>query len=425
MLIREALYRKLNSGLEVLAVTIAIGSLLGSLTVLKINDLHTEEILSKRLAQTQARVAELNEAMRQASLKLGFNLLILPRDQNLRDLHAEDYATRYMPEEYVTKLADSGIVTVRHFLPGLRQKLEWPEVKRTIILVGTRGEVPNLHKNPVKPLVQPVPEGTIVLGYELHQSLGIEQGETVDLMGRTFKVHKLHAERGSKDDITAWISLREAQKLLDKEGLINSILALKCLCAVKMDMSELRESISDILPGTHTVEMGTRAVARAEARLKVRKKSIAMMEAEKKGRDQLKSQRERLATLLVPLIMSACAVWIGYLGFVNVKERDLEVGVLRALGYRSSQILLLFLSKSLLIGLTGGGLGCMLGFLFGHQLAGLLEVGENFSVKSAEVFSPVWLAIALPASVILTVVAGWLPALVAAQQDPARVLKKE
>ncbi len=425
MLIREAFYRRVNSGLEVLAVAIAIGSLLGSLTVLRVHDLHTEEMLSRRLAETQDRLMELNQAMRKASLKLGFNLLILPKEQNLRDWHTDDYATKYMPEEYVSRLADSGIVTVRHFLPSLRQKLEWPEVKRTIILIGTRGEVPNLHKNPVEPLVQPVPEGTIVLGYELHQSLDIKEGETVRLMGQSFKVHRLHGERGSKDDITAWISLHEAQELLDKGGRINSILALKCMCAVKMEMAKLRESISRILPNTQTIEMGTRAVARAEARLKVKKESIAMMKAEKESREQLKAQRERLAALLVPLIMAACAIWIGYLGFVNVKERDVEVGLLRALGYRSSQILFLFLSKSLLIGLAGGVIGSALGFLCGRQLAVVLEAGMESSVTGAGAFQPVWLAIALPTSVVLTVIAGWIPAMLAAQQDPARILKRE
>ena len=226
-------------------------------------------------------------------------------------------------------------------------------------------------------------------------------------------------------DITAWISLHEAQELLDKGGRINSILALKCMCAVKMEMAKLRESISRILPNTQTIEMGTRAVARAEARLKVKKESIAMMKAEKESREQLKAQRERLAALLVPLIMAACAIWIGYLGFVNVKERDVEVGLLRALGYRSSQILFPFLSKSLLIGLAGGVIGSALGFLCGRQLAVVLEAGMESSVTGAGAFQPVWLAIALPTSVVLTVIAGWIPAMLAAQQDPARILKRE
>jgi len=173
-----------------------------------------------------------------------------------------------MPEEYVHLLADSGIVTVRHFLPSLQQKIEWPERKRKIILVGARGEVPNLHKNPVKPLVQPVPPGTISFGYELHRSLDLKVGEKVKLMGKEFTIHACHKERGNKDDITAWIFLAEAQELLDKRGLVNAILALECLCTGDA-LPLIRKEIAAILPRTQVIERGSRALARAEARTKV------------------------------------------------------------------------------------------------------------------------------------------------------------
>ena len=64
-------------------------------------------------------MAKLKDDTRKAMLKLGFNVVILPKDQNLSDWYADDYASKYMPEEYVTKLANSRVVTVRHFLPSL------------------------------------------------------------------------------------------------------------------------------------------------------------------------------------------------------------------------------------------------------------------------------------------------------------------
>lgn len=425
MLLRELVYRPLNSMLAVLAIAIAVASLLGSLSVVEIHDLHTAALLSQKETDTQQELATLNDEMRKATLKLGFNLLILPKDLNLRDWHTEDYASEYMPEEYVMRLANSGIVTVRHFLPSLQQKIEWPEIKRTIILVGTRGEVPDLHKNPVNPMVQPVPAGTIVLGHELHQSLGLKVGDTVRLMGREFAVHKCHNERGSKDDITAWISLHEAQELLDKKGLINAILALKCLCIGSEDIAKLREKLGHILPNTQSIELGTRVVARAEARLKLKKETKAILRKEEENRLHLRSERERFASIIVPLIMIACAIWIGYLGFVNVKDRGTEIGILRALGYRSGQVLLLFLSKSLIIGFVGGLVGFLAGSLGGYYLGVVLE-GNITSISSgARVLRPLWLAIALGISCVLTIIAGWVPALFAARQDPAEILSKE
>lgn len=425
MLTREIMYRKLNSTLAALAVAIAVGAFLSSLAILEIHDLDAAALLSQKEAETRQKMAQLNDEMRKATLKLGFNLLIFPKDLNLRDWHTEDYASEYMPEEYVMRLADSGIVTVRHFLPSLQHKIEWPEIKRTVILVGTRGEVPNLHKDPRNPMVQPVPAGTIVLGHELQQSLGLDLGDAVHLMGRKFTVHKCHSERGSKDDITAWISLHEAQELLDKKGLINAILALKCLCAGSEDIAKLREKIGRILPNTQSVEVGTRVVARAEARLKLKKEAKAILEKEKESRLRLRSERERFAAIIVSLVMIACVVWISYLGFVNVKDRETEIGILRALGHRSGQIMLLFLAKSTISGLVGGSVGFLGGSLGGHYLGAVLTGSIAKMPSHGPIFRLRWFAAALVVSCTLTIIAGWFPALLAAQRDPAEILQKE
>ena len=107
---------------------------------------------------------------------------------------------------------------------------------------------------PAQPLVEPVPLGTIVLGFGLHRSLRLKIGDKVKLLDREFTVHECYEERGSKDDFTAWIHLREAQELLDKEGLINAILPLECLSARKGDLlGSIRKEIEQILPGTQVI----------------------------------------------------------------------------------------------------------------------------------------------------------------------------
>ena len=229
--LREIQYRKSGFLLSLLAVAIAVGSTVSALLLLKLHDIETDVLLARKEEETRRKLKLLGNEVRKATLKLSFNLVILPEGQDIREWYTKDYASKYMPEEYVDVLADSGIVLVRHFLPSLQEKIKWPETERTIILVGTRGEVPNLHKSPKKPLVEAVPPGTIVLGHELHRSLGLKQGDTVRVMGRELRIHKCHSRRGSKDDITAWVHLSAAQEMLNKKGLINAILALECLCA--------------------------------------------------------------------------------------------------------------------------------------------------------------------------------------------------
>lgn len=424
ILTKEILYRWRNFALGLFAVTVAVGSLTGALTLLKVHEFQTQKILNEKEEETEKKMAVLKDEMRKATLKLSFNLLILPEEQSIRDLHMNGCPSEYMPEEYVTRLAESGIVLVRHFLPTLQRKIKWPEKKRTITLVGARGEVPNLHKDPRKPLVEPVPPGTIVLGYGLHHSLGLQVGDKVKLLGREFTVHKCYEERGSKDDFTAWIHLRQAQELLGKKGLINAILALECLCQGVEDLlGKVRADIEQILPGTQVIEKGTKALARAESRIKVGQEAKAAVERERRHRTQMRSEREFFAAVLVPLVMVACAVWVGLLAFNNVRDRKAEIGIQRAMGFRARQIMFLFLSKFLVMGLLGGALGIFAGLGFGRWLGLTLEQDIG-ATAAGELFNPGLLLLALIIAPVLTVISGWLPTMVAIRQDPAEVLKE-
>ena len=397
----EILHRRMNFALGVLAVMVASTSFIGSITLLQIHE-----------ADLVQRMDKLTDDIRKAMLKLGFNVVILPKEQNLADWYAEDYASKYMPEDYVHKLANSRIVTVRHFLPSLQQKVEWPEQNRKIILVGARGEVPNLHKNPVKPLVQPVPPGTISFGYELHRNLGLKVGEKVKLMGKEFTIHACHKERGNKDDITAWIYLAEAQELLDKKGLINAILALECLCTGDA-LPLIRKEIAAILPGTQVIERGSRALARAEARTKVEEEARIALENEK-----------LLASILTPVVVTGCAVWIALLGFTNVRARREEIGVLRTLGVSAKSILAMFLSKHILVGVLGGVLGFCAGVLAAVYFSAALE-GTRIQITSMDLSVAGLLVLSVGGAAALAVIAGWIPTMTAIRQDPAEVLREE
>lgn len=431
LLVREILHRKLNFALGVLSVVVASGSLVGAVVLLRVYDAHTNRLLEAKQAEVTQQMARLQDDTRKAMLKLGFNVVILPKDQNLNDWYADDFASQYMPEDYVDRLVNAKVVTVRHFLPSLQQKIEWPERQRKIILVGARGEVPNLNKSPVQPLVQPVPPGTITLGYELHRSMGIKEGDQIVLMGRTFTVHACHKERGDKDDITAWIYLAEAQELLNKPGQINAILALECLCVGEEGLPIIRAEIEKILPGTQVIERGSEVIARAEARTKVEQQALASVEQEKQARENLRQVRERFASVLIPVIVTACAISIAVLGFANVRARREEIGILRALGVRSRRILVMFLSRHVLVGALGGAMGFAAGMLsagyFGAARDGVRSAGPLTELRTIDP-GFAWaglLVICVAGAAVLAVIAGWIPTMVATRQDPADILRND
>jgi putative ABC transport system permease protein len=426
LIFREIWFRKLNFALTVVSAAAAVACLVGAITILRAHELVSEKIVTAAEVETKTEMDKLNSDVSKSMLKLGFNVVILPKEQNLADWYADDFGSKYMPENYVTKLANSKIVTVRHLLPSLQQKIVWPEKKRKIILIGTRGEVPNIHKNPKKPLIEPVPVGSIVLGYELSESLSLKAGDSVELKGRKFNVHKCHGERGSKDDITAWIHLSEAQQLLGRQGQISAILALECACAWA-DIAKVRQEITKFLPDTQVIEKGSKALARAEARMRVAKEVKDSLVRAKAFQAELSDGRQRFASVLVCVVIIGCVVWIGVLAFLNVRARRNEVGILRSMGYRSKQIFSLFLAKAMIVGLVGAIDGFIIGIAFAALALGFssdTQIGFNEVVLNGgglKYYCQV-LAGMVCLTPLLAAAAAWIPAMIAANEDPAEIL---
>jgi ABC-type lipoprotein release transport system permease subunit len=420
MALQEICRRKISFVLATVAVVTAVVTMLNVNAALVLYNARAEDSLAAMETDLQARLKTLQDEMRKATLKLSFNLVILPAAQETREWHEQDYSSSYMPEDYVQRMAHSRLLSVRHFLPTLSQKVTWPEMKRTVYLVGCRGEVPNLAKRPRTPLVQPVPDGKMIVGYELQQSLGLREGQRVHLMGREFTIDRCYAERGSKDDIGVWIPLQDAQELLGKPGQINAIMALECVCVGNSAVDKIRAEIAKVLPDTKVIELGTKVLARSEARAEVGQEAVRAVEQEKRRQQELMRERRRLAALLNPSVVVGCGVWILFLSLINTRQRKSEVAILRVVGCRSIQILLLFLSRAAVVGIVGASLGGGLGLLGTWLLRGDIEV----PLFGPAGMLPWTFVFACPAiGALLGVVAGWIPALLAARQDPAIILK--
>ena len=419
MIWREIAFRKLNFGLALFSVSAAVACLVGTLTLLQADERRTDRLLAEKEAEVAKAGAGLEDAIRRITKGLGFNVIILPEDQDLNEMHLEGSLSKQMPEEYVHRLAKSKIVTVNHLLPTVMKKLTWPETGLSVVLYGIRGEVPLQHRDLKKPLLDTVPEGTMNIGHHVSQKLGLREGDETVLLDQKFSVGKVHGERGNIDDGTVWINLAKAQELLGMQNLIHAIQALECHCAGDR-ISQIRAEIAGILPGTQVVERGPPALARAEARDRARQSAEDALARAVASRRELRGQREAFAAVLAPLIWVGAAVWIGFLMLGNVRERRAEIGILRAIGFRSSQILLLFLGKAVLFGIVGTVLGFVAGALAGASL-GEMPAGLA-SLRDPE--APVHFGLALSLAVALSVFAGWIPALLAARQDPALVLQE-
>ena len=421
LIIREIVHRRLAFLLALIAVIFAVGCLVGSMILLARFDRSTETLIAAKQADIEQQVKDMNEEFRKITTRMGFNVLILPQDQSLNDFYAENYANKTMPESYAQTLANApDVVTIRHLLPMLQAKLEWPEQKRKILLIGVKGEMPWGHRGNKDPLRDMVGPGKVAVGYELHQSLSLQKGDDITLMGQSFEVTTLHPDKGTIDDITLWIDLQQAQELLGLEGKISAMTALECQCAWA-DLPKVRKEIQAILPDTQVIELAGKALARAEARNEATENAKLLLVRETESREQMRAQREGLFSLMIPLVIGACAVVIGILAFLNVRERRIEIGILRSLGLHTKHILVVFLGKALIL----GALGAVFGIIIPLGLCrGLISASSPDQTVWALV-SVKTLAAVLLLTPVVTLLATWLPAMVAAQQDPAAILSEE
>ena len=218
--------------------------------------------------------------------------------------------------------------------------------------------------------------------------------------------------------------------MLRKEGKINAILALECNCSADR-LPIIRKEIAGILPETQVIERGTRATARAEQRLAARRLAEKTLATEKQRKDEtLLSSRQKRAKLydelqsftdtLILLVLAGCALLIGLLAFLNVRERQAEVGILRAIGLRSSQIYSIFLVKALFIGVFGALVGLPLGHLVATWAGKIPATAQGELLKAnADLF-----LLVLVTTPLVTLLASWIPTLLAVQQDPSNILRE-
>ena len=101
----------------------------------------------------------------------------------------------------------------------------------------------------------------------------------------------------------------------------------------------------------------------------------------------------------------------------NVRERQSEIGILRAIGLKASKILSLFLLKAVVMGFVGAILGIFVGLVI-SPLSGKVAFSEAYLN-----WQIILLAVAL--APLISLLASWIPAFLASQQDPAVILSQE
>jgi putative ABC transport system permease protein len=114
---------------------------------------------------------------------------------------------------------------------------------------------------------------------------------------------------------------------------------------------------------------------------------------------------------------------VGAIGIVTImtiaiNERTNEIGLLRALGAKKSQVLMLFLGEAIVLAAIGGIAGLILGI-------GIAQI-LHFALPALPVHTPlIYVILAEAIAVIIGLIAGVVPARRAAMLDPVEALRSE
>ncbi|HNG06376.1 MAG TPA: FtsX-like permease family protein, partial [Saprospiraceae bacterium] len=102
--------------------------------------------------------------------------------------------------------------------------------------------------------------------------------------------------------------------------------------------------------------------------------------------------------------------------FVSVKERTNIIGIKKALGARQNIILLEFLTESVLLCILGGILGLAVVLIATLVMSKVLEFDIYLSANN--------IITGIGLSVVIGILAGFIPALQAARMDPVEAIRK-
>ncbi len=122
-------------------------------------------------------------------------------------------------------------------------------------------------------------------------------------------------------------------------------------------------------------------------------------------------------SLLVSTIM------ISIITYVSVIERTREIGILRSVGARKKDISRVFNAETLIIGFSAGGLGVGISYLLTLPINSIIF--NLVGISGIASLTPIHAIGLILGSMVLTLIAGFIPSKSAAKKDPVIALRTE
>ncbi|MFV0407888.1 MAG: ABC transporter permease [Propioniciclava sp.] len=113
--------------------------------------------------------------------------------------------------------------------------------------------------------------------------------------------------------------------------------------------------------------------------------------------------------------------------YMSVQERTREIGLMKAMGMGSGRVFSMFSLEAVFIGLLGSAIGVVIAMLAATALNGTLAEAILADLAGLQLFAfePITVLVTIVAIMLIAFLAGTLPAIRAARQDPVTSLRYE
>lgn len=128
-----------------------------------------------------------------------------------------------------------------------------------------------------------------------------------------------------------------------------------------------------------------------------------------------------IAFVSISLVVSS--IMIGIITYISVLERTKEIGILRAIGASKRDVSRVFNAETLIIGFAAGALGILVTLLL--CIPANLIIGSLTDIYTLAALPVAGGVILVCISMTLTLIAGVIPARIAAKKDPVEALRSE
>ncbi|MPS72293.1 MAG: ABC transporter permease [Chryseobacterium sp.] len=243
----------------------------------------------------------------------------------------------------------------------------------------------------------------VVLGSGLADKLSASMGDNISLttadgVNKIFKVVGLiETGSGSVDKSRAIISINTARQLLSK----NKSYATDVMANVK-DYNDAKTIANEVRPD---IKYKTEAWQEGNAQL-----------------ESANTLRDIIAIAVSLTILIVAGFGIYNIMNMTVSEKIREIAILKAMGFDGKDIVHIFLVQSIIIGLIGGFIGLLLGFAVASVVDRI-----PFKISSFDTLPITYLPsdyiLAMVFGLVITFIAGYLPARKASKVDPVEILR--